>query len=207
LLLADDFYFVAHDDTSGRSRLHPRATGLGLASALLAELVLYGRITVSSGTVTIVDRQPPEDALAHTVLDQLLGERQHRAIGTWLAFLSRDATEQVSQRMTRAGHLERTESRGLLRTTVRYLPLDRSAAAWPEARLRRLLTRGEQMTAQDAVLAGVIDATDLTRHVLWDGDARSFQYLAWVISSLPPALRELVAQTHAAVGNAVLSRG
>jgi hypothetical protein len=63
------------------------------------------------------------------------------------------------------------------------------------------------MTAQDAVLCGVVDATDLTRHVLWDGDARSFQYLAWVISSLPPALRELVAQTHAAVGNAVLSRG
>jgi Golgi phosphoprotein 3 (GPP34) len=206
VLLADDFYFVAHDDTNGKPRLHPRATGLGLAAALLCELVLCGRINVAGGTISIIDRHPPEDALAHTVLDQLLGERQHNATATWLAFLSRDAADLVSQRMTRAGHLSRSESRGLLRTTVRLVPTDRSAAAWPEARLRRLVTRGEQLTAPDAVLAGLVEAADLTRHVLWDGDARSFQYLTWVITSLPPALRELVTQTHAAVGNAVLSR-
>jgi hypothetical protein len=205
VLLADDLYFVAHEETSGKSRLHPRVTGLALAAALLGELVMDGRIDLRAGLITILDRQPPADALAHTVLDQLASERQQHATHNWLAFLGASATEQVCQRMVRAGHLNRSESRGLLRTTVRFVPADRSAAAWPEARLRRFLTRGEQLTIQDAVLAGLIEASDLTRHVLWDGDARSFQYLAWVLSSLPPPLRELTTQAQAAIGNAVIT--
>ncbi|GAA1744316.1 GOLPH3/VPS74 family protein [Luedemannella helvata] len=205
MLLADDLYFVAHEETSGKSRLHPRVTGLALAAALLGELVMDGKIDLRAGMITIIDRQPPVDALAHTILDQLASERQQHATHNWLAFLGNSATDQVCQRMVRSGHLNRSESRGLLRTTVRFVPADRSAAAWPEARLRRFLTRGEQLTIQDAVLAGLIEASDLTRHVLWDGDARSFQYLAWVLSSLPPPLRELVTQAQAAIGNAVIT--
>lgn len=205
MLLADDLYFVAHEETSGKSRLHPRVTGLALAAALLGELVMAGKIDMRSGMISIIDRQPPTDALAHTILDQLISERQQHATHTWLAFLGTTATDQVCQRMVRGGHLNRSESRGLLRTTVRYVPADRSAAAWPEARLRRFLTRGEQLTIQDAVLAGLVEASDLTRHVLWDGDARSFQYLAWVLSSLPPPLRELTSQAQATIGNAVMT--
>ena len=42
-VLADQFFLIAHEDRTGRSRLHPRATGLGLAAALLGELMLTGR--------------------------------------------------------------------------------------------------------------------------------------------------------------------
>jgi hypothetical protein len=34
-VLADQFYLIAHEDRTGRSRLHPRATGIGLAASLL----------------------------------------------------------------------------------------------------------------------------------------------------------------------------
>ena len=48
-LLADDLFLMAHCDRTGKPLLQPRATGLGLAGALLAELTLLGKIRVSSG--------------------------------------------------------------------------------------------------------------------------------------------------------------
>ncbi len=38
--LADDLYLLAHHERTGRAHLQPRAVGLGLAGALLAELML-----------------------------------------------------------------------------------------------------------------------------------------------------------------------
>jgi hypothetical protein len=53
--LADDLYLMAHNDVSGRPYLQPRALGLGLAGALLAELVLAGR--VDAGPQDLIDRR------------------------------------------------------------------------------------------------------------------------------------------------------
>lgn len=58
LLIADEFFLMAHNDSRGKAKLHPAATGLGLASGLLGELLLYGHITVSAGQVTVMDRRP-----------------------------------------------------------------------------------------------------------------------------------------------------
>ena len=51
--LADDLYLMAHQDSTGRRYLQPRATGIGLAGALLAELLLARGVSLSSdGTLT-----------------------------------------------------------------------------------------------------------------------------------------------------------
>jgi hypothetical protein len=205
VLLGDEFYFVAHEDTTGKPRLHAGAVGLGLASALLAELVMFGRITVHAGAVSILDRRPPEDALAHTTLDQLIGEQQHRAVRTWMAFLAQTAAATVAQRLLRAGHVQITQTRRAFRTTVTYVPVDMSVAAWPENRLRHLLTSGKPMTVPDAMLAGLASATGLTERILWDTDANARRYFAHALASLPAPLRELMAHTEAAVGDAVLT--
>ena len=64
-MLADQFFLIAHEDRTGKSRLHPRATGLGLAAALLGELVMQGRIRAVEGELFVVNPEPPGDALAH----------------------------------------------------------------------------------------------------------------------------------------------
>lgn len=205
MLLADELYFIAHDDATGKPQLHGRAAGLALAGALLAELVLFERITVQGGMLDIVDRRPPDDALAHTTLHQLIGEQQHRAVRTWLAFLGQSARTAVAQRLQRAGHIRQTEVRRAFRTTTVYVPVDMSAAAWPENRLRHLLTSGKQITMTDAALAGFAGAAGLTERILWDADADARRYYSYVVGSLPTPLRELIAHTEAAVGDAVLS--
>lgn len=208
MLVADEFFLVAHNDIRGKAKLHPAATGLGLAGGLLGELVLHGHVMVVDGDISVVDRRPPADALAHTVLDQLVGEAQHRSVRTWLSFLAQSATTSVGERLSRAGVLRRRESRRLLRTTVGYVPVDPNAAAWPTTRLRVLLERADPPpTLADAVLLGLINAAGLDREVLWSTGPRAQHRFTNLIAALPAPLKELVAHTEAAVGAAVLRGG
>jgi hypothetical protein len=205
-LLADEVFLAAHDDVTGKPRQHPRAIGLGLAGALLGELMLFGRVTTRDGLVVVVaSRQPPPDALAHTVLDHLTGEQQPHGLRTWLAFLSQTATERVGARLERAGHVTRTESRRLLKVESRWVPADMSAAAMPSALLRHRLQREDPLDLQAATFAGLVEATGLSQTVLWGVTARTVEYRDWCVSGLPAPLQELIAETTAAVGNAVLT--
>jgi hypothetical protein len=205
-LLADQFFLIAHEDRTGRSRLHPRATGLGLAASLIGELVLLGRVRVFAGDVIVVSRNPPGDALTHNVLDLLIAQPQHRDLHTWLTFLAQDAAVQVGERLIRAGVLEPVTRRRLTGTHTLYLPVSpdqRNAAAWAPARLANILVQGRRIDIADRVLAGLVVATGLTRHVLWDFAVHrpGVQNLYAVLEALPPDLRELVEHTEASVGS------
>lgn len=75
--IIEDFYLLAHDER-GKTRLHARATAIGLAAGVLAELMLTGHVTFADKhvipIVSAVDgngraRQyaPPPDPLGHTI--------------------------------------------------------------------------------------------------------------------------------------------
>lgn len=205
-MLADQYFLIAHEDRTGRSRLHPRATGLGLAGALIGELILEGRVGVADGDLIILDRHPPTDALAHDILDLLIAQSRHRDVRTWLAFLSQDAAARVGERLMRLGAVEPVVRRRMLSTQTLYMPNSaeqRNAAAWAPARLANLLVRGIEMSVSDRLLVGLIAATGLTRHVLYDFEMHrhAFQTLPNAVESLPSDLRELVEITEASVGS------
>jgi hypothetical protein len=210
-LLADQFFLIAHEDRTGRSRLHPRATGLGLAAGLIGELVMLGRVRAVEGELHVVNSEPTRDALSHGILDLLLAQPQHRELRTWLAFLAQDAADRVGERLIRAGVLESVTRRKLLGTQTFYLPMNsdqRNAAAWVQVRLANILVQGRVVDIADRALAGLVVATGLTRHVLWDYAVHrpGLTHLQSVVDSLPPDLRELVDHTEAAVGS-VLAAG
>jgi hypothetical protein len=204
--LADDFWRLAHHDVSGKPRLNGRAAGLGLAAALVAELMWAGKINARDGRLWVMDKSPPSDALAHTILDQLVAQPQHNTIRIWLDFLSHDASEQVAQRLWRAGHVRRETSRRLLRPNgVRWVPVDCNTAHWPTARLSTHLRNRTPMNHADAFLAGLATATGLDEHLLQDAPASTHEYLLHLIATAAPPLHELLVHTHAAVGESVLS--
>lgn len=210
-LLADQFFLIAHEDRTGKSRLHPRATGLGLAAALLGELVMMGRLRAVDGELFVVNPEPPGDALAHDVLDLLIAQRHHRELRTWMAYLAQDATDRVGARLIRAGVLEPVVRRRLLSTQTVYMPLDseqRNKAAWIQVRLANILVQGRVVDITDRALAGLVAATGLTRHVLWDLPVHrpGLGHLHNVVETLPTDIRELVDHTEAAVGS-VLAAG
>jgi hypothetical protein len=210
-LLADQYFFISHEDRTGRSRLHPRATGLGLAACLVGELILQGRVRAVCGELAVVSQRPPGDLLAHNVLDLLVAQPQHRDLRVWLAVLAQDAEVRVGERMRRAGLVGRITRRRLTGTHTVYMPErpdQRNAAAWASSRLANLLVSGRPMDINDRMLAAVVAATGLTRHVLWNSTAHrpGLTHLYAVADSLPPDARELVEHTEASVG-AVLAVG
>lgn len=200
-MLASDYYLIAHSDTTGRPRLHPRAVGLGLAAGLLGELIASERVSISKGVLTVWDGRQPGDALAHTVLEQIIRESEHRLVRTWLDFLALHAPGMVADRLVRAGVLVRDEHRTmLLRRRTTYEPVDINVAYTPQARLHTALSRMAPLTLPDATLAALVAATGLIDVVLWDNDQRARRYLNDLRAYLPGPQQELAAHTEAAIG-------
>lgn len=211
VLLADEFFLATYDELTGRCRVSRGTIGLGLAAALLAELMLPGHITIDSGHVRVRNPWPTEksptsiDALGCTVLRQLVAERRVTAVRDWLHYLARDAYERVGQRLVRAGTVKPRHRRWSPRTTVIYEPLDLNTAAWPLARLAGHLQRHESLGAGDLLLAGLITATGLQDYLLDSLPAAAGQHLRTQLSRLPVPRYELLAETEAAIGDAVLT--
>lgn len=209
-MLADEFYLIAHEEQTGRSRIHQRATGLGLAAGLIGELILMYRVRVIGGELCVVDREPPGEELANSVLGLFVAQPQHRDLRTWLAFLAQEATGWVGERLLRAGIVEPVRRRKLLSSQKVYMPMDwrqRNRVVWSSVRLANLLVRGRPIEIPDQLLAGLVHATGLTRHVLWNVEVHrpGLANLSAVVESLPADLHELVEHTEACVGSVLVA--
>jgi Golgi phosphoprotein 3 (GPP34) len=201
--LADDLYLLAHHETTGRPHLQPRAAGLGLAGALLAELMLAGSISLRTGQVVVASHSSPSDELTRSVLTLVAGEPQQRPARDWLLFLARTAAADVAGRLEQAGYLTAVPSRRPFRSRQR-VPADPDSAFAPLLRIKSALDPG-LATAQNLTLAGLAVACGLGRHLalyLPEGAHRQIQETT---GQLHPCLQELIAHTQAAVDSALLS--
>ncbi len=100
--VADDLWLLAHNDVTGKPYIQPRPLGLGLAGALLAELVLAGVLVVAGDQITVsARRRAPGDALAGACWGWWLVEREAHPAGEWLAYVGRTAPADVARRLAR----------------------------------------------------------------------------------------------------------
>jgi Golgi phosphoprotein 3 (GPP34) len=203
--LADDLYLMAHNDVTGRPYLQPRATGLGLAGALLAELMLAGQIQAWPQGIVVTAAARPAEWLAGRLLSHVVGERVQYATGEWLAFLARTAAQDVAARLEHAGYLARVPSRRPWRGE-RWVPLDSDCAFVPFTRARAALDPSRPLTATGAALAGLAAACGLGSRLLSYAAPGSSRTPEDAVRALPRALQDLIAQTRAAVDSAVLAQ-
>ncbi|GAA3742236.1 hypothetical protein GCM10022225_27300 [Plantactinospora mayteni] len=206
-MLADDFFRLAHHDVNGRRRLHARAVDIGLAAALIAELLVTRHLEIRDGELVAANRTPPTDAVAHTVLDSVLAELERHSVRTWLLYLEKDARTHVARRLVRSGDLQAVTSRRLLGPVItRYVPTDMNKAAWPWLSLSWRLRERHKLDFPGACLAGFILATGLDKWVLEGAPPAASEYLQYVAAHLWPPMRELLAHTEATIGDAVLAQ-
>lgn len=208
LWLADEFFLIAHRDYDGRPRLNSSALTLGLAGALLIELALHRKIRINPQQLELIvaNDDPPPDATAHAVLDQLLAEPEIMSIVTWLRFLGQTATQRVADRLVRGGLVRPQTTGPPWRKTVLHPPLDPNEGILPAVRIRGVAMSRQPVELSDALLTGLAAATGLDSFLLQDLDSDGRQFLRDVIAQLPRPLMCLVAETKAAVGAAVLAR-
>lgn len=208
LWLADEFFLSAHRDYDGRPRLSPSALNLGLAAALLAELAMHRRIRIHPQKLElfVVNPEPPPDATAHAVLDQLTSEPSVADLSTWLRFLGRSSHQRVAERLIRARMVREVVAGPPWRRVSRYPPVDANDAMFPAVRLTARALGRQPFEAPDALLVGLAAATGLDRHLLPDVDGPGRQHLRAEVERLPPPLWCLLSETKTAVGAAVLGR-
>jgi len=202
--VADDLYLMAHHETSGRPHLHPRAVGLGLAGALLAELMLTGHVRVWCGEIVVADAVPPEERLIGEVLRLVLSEHERHSARDWLAFLARTAARDVARRLERSGYLSQLSARRPWRA-VRWVPVNAECAFAPIVRVKSVLDPSRPVPETSAVLAGLAAACGLGSRLALYLPPGTRRRLDDAVGRLDPGLNELIAQTQAAVDSAVLS--
>jgi hypothetical protein len=192
LPLADEFYLVSHDEYTGRCHINAKVCDSGLAGAVLAELAVRQRITIAHGLVTTIDQRPHRERVSDAALAEILKEREEHPVRTWVEYLRRDALDMVRPRLVDKGLIHRVESRGMLRSTVRYPAVDRNVAAAPRARLRYILDHPELLDEPTAVLSGLVLAVGMTDLIAVRGkEAR--EGLGRFADTLSDVLKEIVA--------------
>jgi hypothetical protein len=203
--LADDLYFLVYDGVRGNPRLHQRAVNFGLASALIAELLLSGWATMDGGCLTALDarsRAPDDFRTAqppslHPLWRSLVGEPWRLPVRTWLDAYGAQAHTVVTERLVAGGHL-----RGR-----RPVAVNMNTAGWPVARVRGALGRCCLERWHDVVLLALAEAVGVGALLLDDLEPAALAYRELVLHELVryPHFSELISQTAAAVGGAVLT--
>jgi hypothetical protein len=210
--VGDDLYLLGHDDRSGKPLLQPRPLGIGLAGALLAELMLAGWIGLGPDSAVVIAGGVSQDAVRrHRLLKQVAEEPGPQPVGAWLRFLASSAARDVALRLEEAGYLEHVRGRVRWRQG-QWVPVNPDWAFAPVLRVRSALDPARPVTGHDAALAGLAAACGLgfRLEAYLTQDSRSVQDAVAVLGPgltavLGPGLRELVAQTQTAVDSAVLA--
>jgi hypothetical protein len=201
-LVADDLYLMAHHDVTGKPLVHPRALGTAVAGGLLAELMMGGCIGLRDDGTVAAGRTWPGDDLARQVRDQVAAEQDPHPVREWLLFLARTAAEEVARRLERSGYVTRAGGLGRWRPG-RWVPVNADWAFSPLIRVRAALDPSRPASAHGTVLAGLAVACGLGFRLAQYGPAGLSP--AEAVAQLPAGLRELIAQTQAAIDSAVLS--
>jgi hypothetical protein len=164
LPLHDEYFLLAHDDYSGKPRVHPAVLRTGLAGALVGRLVLARRIAIIDNAVTLTDRRPLGDPASDHALDALAYTRPSvLPVRAWVEYMRDDLYPRVGQalierRIVVLGH------GGWRGRSLRYRAGEAVAAAGPRMRLRAAAVARHLPAVQDAqmrVLAGLALATGL----------------------------------------------
>lgn len=201
--LADNYFRLTHDDQTGDLQLHPAIAGIGLASALLGELIWDGKVMLRDGNLVCRDFTPPRTALTHRIVEQVVHEPDVRPVADWLNYLALDAHEQVAQRLLDANHVSRVKRRKRLRQHTAYEPSNGNSWVWVRVSITDALNKRRQMPLIDVHLAGLAKVTNLLGAVMAYYDGADF--LDYLLPGLPPDVRELLAATAAVVEARVLS--
>jgi len=206
LSLADEFWLLGHDEVSGRAHVSRRVLYLGVGGALLGELVLADRLTVTDGLVSVVDGGDQGDAATGTAL-RVIGHNQRAGAlhpaRTWVEYLGGQFGERTYAAVTRRLEIARLvkpiRTGGLLRAS-RFVAADQQVGMRPRIGLSWAIERRTWPGQQAATLAGLVLAVGLAgmvrpyehSHVLDEG-------LRWLSGQLPPELGAVVAGVEAAV--------
>jgi hypothetical protein len=205
--LADDFYLIGLDGRNNRPRLHAKAMSLGVAAALMAELVLNNYIQIHQNQILVASRHYAPEGREHAdMLSAIMAEPQHQ-LPVWLTYFAQTSVDVVQERLVARRFLH-VESRGVLRSKQTYVADDPMSVEWRSLRIARLISKRDIRTWEDLSIIGLIVATGLTDAVMWNAAPEDRENLLVILRYLndEPSLHALITQVETLIAAAVLSQ-
>lgn len=154
VLIAEELLLIAFDPDTGRAPTGSQDyLKVGVSGALLAELVLAGRLVLDQGRIAAVPGEVLGDPLLAAVLEAVAGDllgRKSKVVVQKLSKALGGARDQVVDRLVDAGILSR-EKKGFLWTT-RHRVIDRPAQNAVLAEVRGSAAGQGPLDARQAVL-------------------------------------------------------
>lgn len=201
--LTTTFFWLAHDEVSGKPRVPDPYAGLGLSAAWVAELLLGEHLLLEDGILRVPRNTSAPGVVAHQLWQQVRTQSDPLPVRRWLASVTSSARQEVGRQLQHLG-LARPQ-RSWLRRESRWLPVDVNAGQRAEVRVRAFL-QAQQGPLDDAVLCGISAGTGLLGRVLDAAEARAgHEALSRVETDMPPMARLLVEETRSAVTAEMLS--
>jgi hypothetical protein len=206
LPLADEFFLVGHDEYTGKPMVNAEVLDTGLAGAVVGELIMSGRLSVAdTGLVTARDQRPYGERVTDAAMAEVLKQPEAHPIRAWIEYLRTEVRNMVAPRLVQTGMVQRVQSSGMLRKSVRFPAVEPIKAAAPRARLRYMLDHPAYLDGHTAVLGGLTRATGL-EHVLGAGTSREARdSLSKMVEALPLDLRLLCGGVDQAVAAVALT--
>jgi hypothetical protein len=199
--LSDEFFLIGHDEFTGKPAISRELIACGLSAALLAELMISGRLGMQDGRVTLLDTTPAGEAVSDQVLDLVGQQRKEHTVRTWTEHLGDPAYELVARRLVEENVVRREEGRRMFaRGPERFPPVDLYQAARARLWLGHMITHPLEMDLQRTLSAGLVTAVGVERVLGIELDSQQIRdIVAERVSRVPVDLQSLLAGVSAAV--------
>ncbi|WP_285685448.1 GPP34 family phosphoprotein [Actinoplanes sp. NBRC 103695] len=207
--------FFALHDVRGKRQAHRRTVNLGLAAALMGELILHHQVTIDVNGLVHKRHGLPDDRVAAGI-NALIQQQPHSSsLKDWLRYVATQDLEghsvydHVGRRLTDQQLV--VSERDILRRT-RYVPISSNVSGWAWSRvsdsLRRIRQSGDpsqRLIPREALFGNLLLATDLHRHVILADGFNVEAELRKQLDLTPPAVQRLVHTTEIVVGNSAIT--
>jgi hypothetical protein len=193
LTLVDAFFFLGHDEFTGRAVLSRTSLGIGLAGAALCDLLFSERITVEDRKVRPIAGRPPGIPTADRVFSEIAAEPAAYRVRDWVDHLREELPARTADDLVARGLVRRVPDRAFLRRKYRYPPADLFVATAARSRARAAVfdvDRPDPHAACLALLAWTAGVDDLCEPELGRADVRA--WMADTHEALPHRIADVI---------------
>jgi Golgi phosphoprotein 3 (GPP34) len=169
--LADELLMLAYDDETGRCCVPGIALDLGMAAAILIDLILHGRIEVADRVIVPLDPDPTGHETDDEVLHRIVAEKP-QPVAFWLQRLRHNLRHRVLDRLIAEGVMRDQDVTAwdVLRVH-RYPMIDSRAEEAARGRLAAALAGDGVPDERTAALAALVAATRMESTLGLTGEA------------------------------------
>lgn len=193
--LAEQFFLISHDETSGRPLVRIERIECGLVGAMFGELIIDGRLGIKDGLVYVLDKEPVDGGLSDSLVNTVDQQSTEHPVRTWARELGRDAYRIMAERLIAGGLLRRQRGRKLFsHPGERYPAVDLYDVVRPRLMLNHVLYNREEIDLSHALLAALLSVVGVGSIGGHDTNRQALRSLVnSLINAMPGQLQELIA--------------